>query len=281
MKENSFGRESRLWIKAAGGKEGTRLEDCFFRAPYKIMKPFYREEGKMMELMVMSASAGIMGGDRQQVEIQVGKGAKLAVTTQSYEKIHKMDPGDWAERHIAIWVEEGGFLQYQPLPVIPFAGSDFRSKVDIQLKGPGAGLVYSEVLSCGRAARGERFQYRRYVNQIQISCGKKLVYGDNTIYLPEHGDSLKDQEELEPMEMEEIGFFEGFTHLANLIILNCPMGQDWQDRVRERIEEEEINHIRGGVTRLGEMGYVVKLLGLQGEKLTLLLTELAKMAAAG
>ena len=41
--ENSFGTESRLSITAGRRGEKTVLEDCFFRAPFKIMKPFCRK----------------------------------------------------------------------------------------------------------------------------------------------------------------------------------------------------------------------------------------------
>ena len=123
--ENSFGTESRLSITAGRRGEKTVLEDCFFRAPFKIMKPFCPEGTEGMELMIMSVSAGILAGDSQEIQIEVKKGARLFLTTQSFEKVHKMEPGGRAFRKSRIRVENGGFLSYQPLPVIPFAGSDF------------------------------------------------------------------------------------------------------------------------------------------------------------
>ena len=182
--ENSFGTESRLSITAGRRGEKTVLEDCFFRAPFKIMKPFCPEGTEGMELMIMSVSAGILAGDSQEIQIEVKKGARLFLTTQSFEKVHKMEPGGRAFRKSRIRVENGGFLSYQPLPVIPFAGADFSGDTQILLEGPEAGLIYSEILSCGRAARGERFLYRRYQNRILVSCGEVPLYADNTIYLP-------------------------------------------------------------------------------------------------
>ena len=50
--ENSFGTEPRLSITAGRRGEKTVLEDCFFRAPFKIMKPFCPEGTEGMELMM-------------------------------------------------------------------------------------------------------------------------------------------------------------------------------------------------------------------------------------
>ena len=263
--ENPFGTESRLSLTAGKSGERTVLEECFCRAPFKLMKPFYPNGKGDMELMLMSVSAGIMAGDSQEIQIQVKAGARLSITTQSYEKLHKMAPGASASRKSVIRVEDGGFLSYQPLPVIPFAQSDFSGDTEIILEGPDAGLIYSEILSCGRAARGERFQYRRYQNRIAVSCEGVLRYADNTLYLPAGGGAGADSS-LPFMEMEETGAYEGHTHLANLLILNRELPEGWPDEVRLLFSQAEEEEIQGGVTRLSH-GYVVKILGNPAQEL--------------
>lgn len=278
--ENSFGTESRLSITAGRRGEKTVLEDCFFRAPFKIMKPFCPEGTEGMELMIMSVSAGILAGDSQEIQIEVKKGARLFLTTQSFEKVHKMEPGGRAFRNSRIRVENGGFLSYQPLPVIPFAGADFSGDTQILLEGPEAGLIYSEILSCGRAARGERFLYRRYQNRILVSCGDVPLYADNTIYLPRRQGMEEKKEEggLSFMDMEETGFYEGHTHLANLILLNLNLPENFINRVREILEEAGKRGIQGGVTETGSDGFAVKILGNQAQSLSYLLEEIRDIA---
>ena len=59
---NNFNRISELKIKASLNSAGkTVLEDQFFTAPFKIMKPFARDDGGIT-VYQQSASAGIMAG---------------------------------------------------------------------------------------------------------------------------------------------------------------------------------------------------------------------------
>lgn len=300
MTENQFGRVSELRLRAACRDGKTVLKDCYFRAPFKVMKPFYPVGTDRMEIMVMSASAGIMAGDRQQIRIHAEKGARLEVTTQSFEKIHKMEDGGQAERSVRIQVEAGGLLYYNPLPAIPFAGSAFVSRTRVELENETAGFIYGEILSCGRAARGERFRYRRYRNHVQVWCGGVPMYLDNTIYCPaasgarssgtertdtgrtdteRMGTEPMDMEQmgLEQMDMEQIGFYEGFTHQANLVILNLPCGKEWTAAAAAVLKEQsETGRICGGITRLGCGGYAVRLLGMQAQQLQELLEEIVK-----
>lgn len=46
-----------------------------------------------MQVMVLSASAGIMEGDVQKFDIHVNPGTSLEYLSQAYEKIHKMKEG--------------------------------------------------------------------------------------------------------------------------------------------------------------------------------------------
>ncbi len=250
--ENQFGKLSQLHLTAELRDGKTILADKFFTAPFKIMFPFYEKED-FMTVMLLTASAGIMAGDRQEFDFLVRTGAKMEFVSQAYEKIHKMDEGH-AERVTHILVEPGAWLHYTPLPTIPFAGSDFRNTVDIELTDETSHLVYSEVLTCGRVAHGEEFGYHRFGNRVSIYQGGRIVYRDNTLYEPE------------TMDMRGFGMYEGFTHLANLILCNEPKSDDWMLNVRGLLEEEE--SVEGGVTRTDAGHIVVRIFGLTGQKLT-------------
>jgi urease accessory protein len=41
----------------------TVMSDCFFTSPFKVAKPFYRDNG-YTEIMVMCASPGILASDK-------------------------------------------------------------------------------------------------------------------------------------------------------------------------------------------------------------------------
>lgn len=253
--ENKFGKVSHLRLSAGLKNEKTILKDVSFTAPFKIMHPFY-EKKDVMTVMCQSASAGIMEGDVQEQMIVVEEGAKLEFTTQSYEKIHKMKEG-FASRNISIEVGNHAALYYHPLPAIPFAESALKNHMEVKLQDDTSVFIMKEILSCGRAARGERFAYRFYHNYIKILRGNEVIYLDNTKYDPFR------------CNMEEVGMYEGYSHLASLLIFGKAITDEWIGSVREILLGQE-----GGVTRTSENAAVVRVLGNQADQLDQLLNQL-------
>ena len=111
--ENVFSKISKVNLKTTFKNEKTILEDVYFTAPFKVMTPFYKKDDDYIKVVVMSSSAGIMAGDRQEYNINVGENTKLELTSQSYEKIHKMEEGK-AIRECKIKVEKDALLKIQP-----------------------------------------------------------------------------------------------------------------------------------------------------------------------
>lgn len=252
MSQNQFSKISILRVKSAIKDGYAYLSDVAFTAPFKIMKPF--PVGKTgLQVLVLTASAGIMEGDTQEIEIIAGEGSKLEFLTQAYEKIHKMEEGE-AVRKTKLVVGKNAELKYHPLPTIPFAKSAYRSETEIELEDESAKLIFIEVLSCGRAARGERFQYRYYHNLVTAKQEGHYIYRDNTIYAPER------------FKMEEIGMYEGYTHLASMLICNYEVGDAVLSQMMGFLDETE--EIEGAVTRSNHKDLVIRILGKSGQKLT-------------
>ena len=250
--ENQFGKTSRLRLTACLKDGKTILKDAAFTAPFKVMHPFY-ENKDFMTVMLISVSAGIMAGDCQVLNIKADEGAKLELISQSYEKIHRMGSG-YAQRKTSIEIASGACLHYTPLPVIPFAGSDFRAASDIRLADDTSELVYSEVLACGRAAHGEEFLYNNFQNKVSIYQGKTLVYRDNSIYRPGQ------------VNMSGYGMYEGFTHLANIIICNKTINDNQITAIRLLMESDD--RMEGGITLTTYGHTVIRILGKSGQALT-------------
>ena len=301
--QNKFGKISELRLVAARRGEKTVLEDVSATMPFHVMHPFevptaglacagaglpggdgidgvadglVGPDGPIAlarsaaQVMVMSASAGIMAGDAQRIDVFVGAGAALQVTTQAFDKVHRMGEGESASRSTSLRVADGGYLDYSPQPTIPFADSAFAATTAVELEGPDARFVYEEVLSCGRAARGERFGYRSFRNHVRVDVAGTPVYVDNTVYEP----GL--------MPMEEFGFYEGFSHLGNLVIVNCRVGAAAFAAARDYLREETgvigaaagspvgaatgSEAVAGGVTRLASGDVCVRLLGHRAQR---------------
>jgi urease accessory protein len=227
---NRYGNVSRLSIGVRKGGGGAVLDECSFTAPFKITSPFYTGGGRM-RIMVLSVSAGIMAGDEQRIRVRVRKGAELEIASQSFEKIHRMNEPFFARRDTELWVESGALLVYAPLPAIPFAGSAFEGSARIHLEDASSRLAYSEILSCGRAAAGERFKYRYYKNRVAVYEGgrgfqaeqeggaERLVYADNSVYTPGETD------------LEGFCMFEAYTHLSALLLVNIPVSMEQREGI--------------------------------------------------
>lgn len=257
--ENKFGKVSRICATAVLKDNRTILEDISFTAPYKIMMPFEKDDGGI-QIMPLCASAGIMAGDSQEFLYHVKEGANLEVLSQSFEKIHKMDEGS-ASRIIEVKIDKNAVLYYYPQPVIPFAKSAFDSRMTIYLEDDTSQLFLLEIISCGRNAHDERFQYRRFSSKVLLYRGEKLVYRDNTCYEPDK------------MPMEGIGMYEGYTHMANLFMSktnNIDEKKIWQ------ILDED-PEIDGGITHLATGDLVLRIFGYRAQKLQKIAEKIKKI----
>ena len=230
MRENQFGKLSEFYLTAAYRDGRTVMEDVSFTAPFKVMHPFY-EKKDVMTVMLLTASAGIMAGDRQEINLCAKERSSLEFVSQAY-----------------------ACLRYLPLPAIPFAGSDYRCTAEVELEDETSQFVFREILSCGRVAYGEEFQYRRFQSRVCISQGGRLVYRDNACYEPGQ------------MDMGNFGMYEGFTHLASLVICNQQKPEGWVQQVRRLLEDA--GDMEGGVTHTSAGHIVVRILGKNAAQLT-------------
>ena len=288
--DNRFGRTSELRLKATARDGVTAVPKLYASMPFKVMHTFdvrecdlpgyerlaEREDDRRKlaapkQLMVMSVSAGIMAGDRQELAVDVEPGAALSMTTQAFEKIHRMEDCEHATRTTHIHVGKNAYLDYQPLPQIPFAGSSFSTDTTIELADASSHVAYEEILSCGRVARGERFAYRGYRSHVRVTCAGAPIFIDNTIYQPTSTD------------MEGFGFFGAYSHLANLVLVNLDIDGARFATIRDYLQSQtgEIgasaaapasdapaaDAIAGGITRLATGDCLVKLLGHRAQRL--------------
>ena len=259
--ENKFGKTSVVKISSLLKDKKAILDDIYFTAPFKIMKPFKVSDNSLI-VMLLTASAGIMEGDVQDITILVREGTNIEFVSQAYEKIHKMNGGN-ARRITKIKVEKNASLKYSPLPTIPFKDSAFISKIEIELEDKSSQLILSEILSCGRARYGERFQYSTYENLVQVREGKKLIYRDKAIYKPNE------------VNMSGIGMYEGFTHFANILFCNCNISGETFLKIREYLEDNK--NINGNITHSSHGDIIVRVLGNSGDELTNICEEINKI----
>jgi urease accessory protein len=252
------GNAGALRIITATKNGKTVLEDCYFKAPYKIASPFVQDDGSIT-LMVMNASAGILEGDTYEIDMQIGRGSSVTVTEQSYTKIFKMDSGT-AVRTMAATIEEGACLQYLPLPVIPFRNSSCSSFTEINIE-KGGSLVYRDILSCGRLGMGEKFAFSHYSSLLEIRFDGRKIFHENICMEPNK------------QALGSLGYYEGFTHQAAMFFFGrfCPN----EDQLETLLKA--FSNIEFGSTRILSDGVVLRILGKGADQLEKICSEVQKL----
>lgn len=248
---NKYGKESRLYIKAEALNEKTYIQDSYFTSPFKIAKPFADNDNGVMSLMIMSSSAGVMEGDTYRIDVELEANAKVKLESQSYQKIHRMKDGN-AVQNNSFNLAKGAFLDYDPKPTIPFSDSSFYSNTVCKL-AEGAAFIYSDILAAGRVKSGEAFQFREYCSGMRIYYDKELIFLENQFLNPK------------VQNLEEIGFFEGFTHQASMGFFYDGIKDELLNKIYGILETVE--DVQFGISKAKKHGMVVRLLGYNSDSL--------------
>lgn len=214
-----------LKLTAENRNGRTVITDTQFTAPLKIANPFYRDGHT--EVMMMAASAGILEGDFYDIEITVKANASLKFTAQSYTKIFKAESRGASQR-VKITVESGGSLVYMPCPVIPFGESIFDARTEVHLQEDSS-FAMTDILSCGRTAMKERFEFTRYRSRTAVYVGGKLCFLDNQRLIPSEA------------PLSGTGFFENRSHVGMMYVY----GKEPSIPESDRIEAASTNASKG------------------------------------
>jgi urease accessory protein len=137
---------------------------------------FPSPEAEGLSAMFVNTAGGIAGGDRFDIDIAVGEGSSLAVTTAAAEKVYRAQ-GPAAEVNIALKAEAGAHLSWLPQETILFDRARVSRRIDIDL-AEGASLLLCEIVVFGRAAMGERMLHGEFVDRWRLRRGGRLVFAE-------------------------------------------------------------------------------------------------------
>lgn len=138
---------------------------------------FPSPEAEGLSAMFVNTAGGIAGGDRFDIDIAVGEGSRLAVTTAAAEKVYRAQ-GPAAEVNIALKAAAGAHLSWMPQETILFDRARVLRRIDIDL-AEGATLLLCEIVVFGRAAMGERMLGGEFVDRWRLRRGGRLVFAEN------------------------------------------------------------------------------------------------------
>jgi urease accessory protein len=137
---------------------------------------FPTPEADGLSAMLVNTAGGIAGGDRFEVEIAAGEGARLTLTTAAAEKVYRA-PDAPAQLNISLKAEPGAHISWLPQETILFDRARISRRIDIAL-AEHASLLLCEIVVFGRSAMGERMLHGEFTDRWRLRRGGKLVFAE-------------------------------------------------------------------------------------------------------
>jgi len=181
IKNKAIGENGILDLELEANSDGkTIITKQYSQDPLLLQRALYPENSmpNMAYLYVMSSSGGILQGDRHKIDILLKKNALAHLTTQGATRIYGMN-SNYASQIVNITVDENCYLEYIPDQIIPYKNSRYYQRVNLKVD-ENSDLIYSEILTPGRVAMGESFDYD--ICYMRTSCknlGNKIRFLEN------------------------------------------------------------------------------------------------------
>jgi urease accessory protein len=163
----------------------SRVADSYARAPYHYL-PIIQRDRDLPLLTIVNSSGGILGGDVLDACIELDAGAAVMLRQQAATKVYRSASGP-ARSCCDFVLGEGAWLDYFPDEIIPFAGSQYVQTTRVALARH-AVMLFAEIVTAGRLARGERFAFKRLTLDVQCAAGDAQL--------------LRDRAEIEPLRQQ-------------------------------------------------------------------------------
>ena len=193
----------------------------FHQGALRVLRPHYLDESGQVCYVMVNPGGAYLGADLFTIDVEVGAGANLLLTTQSATKIYRT-PGSFAEQRMTLRLGEQAQLELSPDQLIAYREACYRQNTHIMLR-PSSSLVMAEVITPGWSPDGASFRYEelRLRNEIWVEGqdGAQLLVLDNLLIRPPLGD------------VTGMGFMEGFSHLGSLMVVDARVDQSLADEL--------------------------------------------------
>jgi urease accessory protein len=130
------------------------------------------------EAVVVNTAGGIVGGDAAALSFEAGPGARVALTTQSAEKIYRSD-GPPARMDVALTVGAGATLDWLPQEAIVFDNANFSRTLAADM-ATDARLLICESVVFGRLEMGEQCLKGAFRDRWRVRRAGKLIFAEDT-----------------------------------------------------------------------------------------------------
>jgi urease accessory protein len=163
-------------LTVAAGAEGSRRQRVHEEGALRVRFPNVAA-GDPLEAVVVNTAGGMTGGDRFDLDMAVGPGARLTVTTAAAEKIYRSLGAD-TDIRVKLDVGSGAALAWLPQETILFDRIRLRRSIEADL-APDASLLLAEGVVFGRSAMGETLTQGHFSDRWRVRRGGVLVFAES------------------------------------------------------------------------------------------------------
>jgi urease accessory protein len=165
----------RIAFTVAAGLGGSRRGRVHEAGSLRVRFPNGASQATL-DAVIVNTAGGMAGGDRFAIDIKVGAGARLSVTTAAAEKIYR-SLGPDTDICVKLDVGPGGALAWLPQETIVFDQARLRRSIDIELARD-AKLLLAEAAVFGRSAMGETVVQGHFFDRWRLRVGGALVFAE-------------------------------------------------------------------------------------------------------
>jgi len=238
--------------------------------PLKVVRGFELRDGSTL-VHLHNLSGGVLGGDRLEIKVDVGRMARAQLTTTGATRLYRSRNGSAdAMQSNKVTIASGGLLEYLPDQLIPFAGSRYRQDTVILLEDT-AGLFWWETVAPGREARGEVFAYDSLQLNLEIRVGARPIALERMKLEP----AIRPM--TSPVRMSHFLYFSSFYICR--VGLETSRWRTLEEILRRQIEQfSTLDGTLWGVSTLPAHGLIVRVLSRRGRDILPGLTTLWRIA---
>ena len=244
----------------------TIVGEQFSQVPLHAQRALYCEDSfsNLAFLYIVSVSGGILQGDRYRIDVRLKKNSMVHITTQGATRIHSMNSNS-ATQMVNITLEENSYLEFIPDQIIPYRDSRFYQRMNLNVHDS-ATLFYSEIITPGRVAMGESFEYDVcYLKTRATNQNENLRFIDIT--------------NLEPkiQKMSSFGILGKYTIVGSVYILTKKENVfEIHDKISSLVFQNK--KIIGGASIMkNDSGILVRILGNETEIVKKTIFDIARL----
>jgi urease accessory protein len=169
----SFGR---IALSVAATDGASRRQRVHEAGALRVRFPNVPDNGTL-DAVIVNTAGGMAGGDRFDIDVAVGTGGRLTVTTAAAEKVYR-SLGPDTRIGVKLHVGASAALAWLPQETILFDQVRLRRAIDVEL-APGANLLLAEGVVFGRSAMGEIVTKGHFSDHWRVRRDGALVFAES------------------------------------------------------------------------------------------------------